>query len=322
MKIFGKQFVDFSKLHQVAESARREKILEAISAGFKSLATEGLSMVSAEKFVGADPALLRSAPPIIMTGTDTVNQPDRGYEALFSLVDMTSSTSKTFEIANITGGITFYQVNPGEEAKLSQLPTAGKVDVGMLRFIGGFAILDDWLRFNELYKIADLTTDTVTRWYDQKADLFYGLIEALGAGVNQSFVTDDVTTINNACSQIITDLAAAGYAVSAGSKFYITCHPSLLARVYKALAAVFTNPNTNNNQIVYNIAGVIPSAKIAATSYYVSLPGLKAKRGEWEDLNTRPAQRNELVLGADHVWTGAYNGAIAETKQFRRCSLS
>ena len=322
MKIFGKQFVDFSKLHQVAESARREKILEAISAGFKSLATEGLAMVSAEKFVGADPALLRSAPPIIMTGTDTVNAPDRGYEALFAEVDMRQSTSKTFEIANITGGITFYQINPGEEAKLSQLPTAGKVDVGMLRFIGGFAILDDWLRFNELYKIADLTTDTVTRWYDQKADLFYGLIEALDAGVNQAFVTDDVTTINNACSQIITDLAAAGYAVSAGSKFYITCHPSLLARVYKALAAVFTNPNTNNNQIVYNIAGVIPSAKIAATSYYVSLPGLKAKRGEWEDLNTRPAQRNELVLGADHVWTGAYNGAIAETKQFRRCVLS
>jgi hypothetical protein len=322
MKIFGKQFVDFSKLHQVAESARREKILEAISAGFKSLATEGLAMVSAEKFVGADPALLRSAPPIIMTGTDTVNAPDRGYEALFAEVDMRQSTSKTFEIANITGGITFYQINPGEEAKLSQLPTAGKVDVGMLRFIGGFAILDDWLRFNELYKIADLTTDTVTRWYDQKADLFYGLIEALGAGVNQTFVTDDVTTINNACSQIIVDMEAAGYAVSAASKFYITCHPSLLARVYKALAAVFTNPNTNNNQIVYNIAGVIPSAKIAATSYYVSLPGLKAKRGEWEDLNTRPAQRNELVLGADHVWTGAYNGAIAETKQFRRCALS
>lgn len=235
---------------------------------------------------------------------------------------MTSSTSKTFEIANITGGITFYQVQPGEEAKLSQLPTAGKVDVGMLRFIGGFAILDDWLRFNELYKIDDLTTDTVTRWYDQKANLFYGLIEALGAGVNQSFVADDVTTINNACSQIITDLEAAGYAVSAASKFYITCHPSLLARIYKALAAVFTNPNSNNNQIVYNIAGVIPTAKIAATSYYVSLPGLKAKRGEWEDLNTRPAQRNELVLGADHVWTGAYNGAIAETKQFRRCALS
>lgn len=322
MKVFGKQFIDWSKLHQVAESARREKILEAISTGLKSLAADKLSMVSAEKFVGADSSLLRSAPPIIMTGTDTVNAPDRGYEALFAEVDMRQSTSKTFEIASITGGITFYQVNAGEEAKLSDLPTAGLANVGMLRFIGGFAILDDWLRFNELYKIADLTADTVTRWYDQKANLFYGLLTALSSGINQSFATDDVTTINNACSQIIIDMQAAGYAVSAGSQFYITCHPSLLARIYKGLAAVFTMPNSNNNQIVYNIAGVIPTAKIASTSYYVTLPGIKAKRGEWEDLNTRPAQRNELVLGADHVWTGAYNGAIAETKQFRRCALS
>jgi hypothetical protein len=322
MKIFGKQFIDWGNLHQVAESARKEKILEAISLGLKSIAAEPLQMVSAAKFVGADPTLLRGAPPIIMVGTDTVNQPDRGYEALFALVDMLNSTSKTFEIASVTGGVTFYQVAPGEEAKLSKLPSAGKVDVGMLRFIGGFAILDDWLRFNELYKIDDLTRDTITRWYDQKANLFYGLLTALAAGVNQAFDTDDVTTINKACAQILVDMEAAGYAVSAASQFYITCHPTLLARIYKALAAVFTNPNANNNQIVYNIAGVIPTAKIASTSYYVTLPGIKAKRGEWENLNTRPAQRNELVLGADHVWTGAYNGAIAETKQFRRCSLS
>lgn len=322
MKIFGKQVIDWSKIHQVAESARREKILEAISAGLKLVSDMPLQAIAADKFIGADSTMLRGAPPIVMVGTDTVNQPDRGYEALFAEVDMRQSTSKTFEIVGITGGVTFYQVVPGEEAKLSKLPTAGKIDVSMLRLIGGFAILDDWLRFNELYKIDDLTRDTVTRWYDQKADIFYGLVSALGAGINQAFATDDVTTINNAASQIIVDMTAAGYAVSAGSQFYIVCHPSLLARIYKALAAVFTNPNSNNNQIVYNIAGVIPSAKVAATSYYVALPGLKAKRGEWEDLNTRPAQRNELVLGADHVWTGAYNGAIAETKQFRRCSLS
>jgi hypothetical protein len=46
------------------------------------------------------------------------------------------------------------------------------------------------------------------------------------------------------------------------------------------------------------------------------------QRGEWEDLNTREPQRNELKLGADHVWTGAYNGVIGETKQFRRCALT
>ena len=322
MIIQGKQFIDWRKLEKVPYDQRREKILGAVSHGFKALATSPLSRVSAEKFVGRDISLMGAAPPIIMAGTDTVEQPDRGYEALFGLVDMTSSSNDTFELTNVTGGVTFYQQKPGEEAKLSRLPTAGKVDVGMLRFTGGFAILDDWLRFNKLYKIDELTSETFNRWYDQKANLFYGLVEALGAGVNLAFDTDDVTTINKAAANIVVDMQTAGYAVSAASPVYIVCHPFLLARIYKALAAMFANPNSNNNQIVYNIAGVIPTAKIAATSYYVALPGYKSKRAEWEDLNTRPAQRNELVLGADHVWTGAYNGAIAETKQFRRCALS
>ena len=322
MKLYGKQIIDWGKLKSIPEAKQKEMILAAISHGLKTVANLPLQQVAAEKMVGADPAMLRGTPPIVMVGTDTVEAPDRGYEAIFGEVDMRASTSKTFDILNISGGVTFYQQLPGEAAKLSRLPSAAKAAVAMLRFTGGFAILDDWLRFNELYKIDELTSDTVKRWYDKKADLFYGLLGALSSGVNQAFATDDVTTINNACAQIITDMQAAGYGTSAASKFYITCHPSLLMRIYKALAASFLNSNTNNNQLVWQIGGIIPTAKIANTSYYVSLPGVKNKRGEWEDLNTRPAQRNELVLGADHVWTGAYNGAIGESKQHRRCALS
>lgn len=327
MKLFGKQIIDWGKLKEVPEANQKALILEAISAGLKGFAAQPLGKASptavlGSKALGADSTLVAAAPPIIMAGSDTVDTPDRGYEALFKEKDLRQATSKTFEIFDVTGGITFQQQEPGEEAELSELPTGSKSTVSMLRFTGGFPILDDWLRFNELYKIDDLTEDTVKRWYDQKADLFYALMELLGAGINQAFATDDVTTINNACSQIITDLQAAGAGIGAGSRFYITCHPNLLARIYKALAAVFTNPNTNNNQIVYMIAGVIPTAKIASTSYYVSLPGYKTVRGEWEDLNTREPQRNELKLGADHVWTGAYNAAIASTLQHRRCALS
>jgi hypothetical protein len=81
-------------------------------------------------------------------------------------------------------------------------------------------------------------------------------------------------------------------------------------------------PNTNNNQIVFNVNALVTTVKLANTSYYISLPGVKNLRGEWEDLNARPAQRSELKLGADHIWTGAYNGVIAESKQHRRCALS
>ncbi len=327
MKLFGKKVIDWRKLGEVPEESKKEMILDAISKAFSGFAEEPLAKESptkvlGEKALGADPTLVHSAPPIIMAGSDTVDTPDRGYEALFKERDLRTSTSKTFEIVDITGGITFTQQEPGEEAELSELPTASKTTISMLRFTGGFPILDDWLRFNELYKIDDLAEDTVKRWYDQKADLFYTLLELLSSSINQSFSTDDVTTINNACSQIITDLTAAGAGIGAGNRFYITCHPNLLARIYKAMAAVFTNPNTNNNQIVYMIAGVIPTAKIAATHYYVSLPGYKTVRGEWEDLNTREPQRNELKLGADHVWTGSYNAAIASLLQHRRCQLS
>ncbi|MDA8104674.1 MAG: hypothetical protein M0Z71_04775 [Nitrospiraceae bacterium] len=223
---------------------------------------------------------------------------------------------------DVTGGVTFYQQAEGEEAKLSKIPSTAKTLVSMLRFIGGFNIIDDWLRFNQFYKIDQLSADTVRRWYDKKATIFYGLMAALAAGINEAFVTDDATTINNACSQILNDLTAAGYPVDENSEFVITCNPKLRQRVYKALAASYTIANTNNNQILYNIRAVVSTTKIANTSYYVSLPGGKNQRGEWEDLNVRPPQRNELVLGAAHVWTGAYNGIIGESKQHRRCSLA
>lgn len=193
----------------------------------------------------------------------------------------------------------------------------------MLRFIGGFPILDDWLRFNEYYKIDELAADTVRNWYKNKATIFYGLLTAL-TGIDQAFSTDDITTINNACANILNDLEAAGYAVDESASFVITCNPMLRARILKALRTTYMTPGptTGSNQIEFTISGVISTSKVVATSYWVSLPGYKNKRGEWENLNARESQRNELKLGADHVWTGAYNGIIGEKKQHKKCALS
>jgi hypothetical protein len=321
MKLYGRKIIDWSQLDKVPLDKRKALIAGAVSHFMKSISDQPVQPVTGGKIVGHD-SNLEGVSPIVLIQSDTLKTPDRGYEVLFDEVDMRASTNDSFEIMDVSGGVTFYQQNPGEEAKLSNLPTTAKTAISFLRFTGGFPILDDWLRFNQYYKIDELTADTVRRWYDKKATLFYGLLTALAADVNESFDTDDVTTINNACAQILEDLADAGYAVDENSQFYITCNPKLRARIYKALAATFINPNTNNNQIVFNIAGIISTTKIANTSYYISLPGGKNKRGEWEDLNARDPQRDELKLGADHVWTGAYNGTIAEIKQHRRCSLS
>jgi hypothetical protein len=319
MKLYGQQIINWEGLKEIPPEQHKIKILEAVADFMKRV---GKMPIDNVKMTGADVNLTSGIAPVAFRLTDTLYSPDRGYEVLFDEFDMRSSTSKSFDLLDVSGGVTFYQQIPGEEAKLSKLPSAAKAAVAMLRFTGGFPILDDWLRFNEYYKIDELTSDTVKRWYDKKATLFYGLLVALGAGINETFATDDVTTINNACVTILNDLEALGYPVTENNRFYITCNPTLKMRISKALAAAFINPNTNNNEIVWPIAGIISTTKIASTSYYVSLPGGKNKRGEWEDLNAREPQRNELKLGADHVWTGAYNGAIGEANQHRRCALS
>ena len=317
--VFGRRMFDWSKVDKIKTiEEKKEKIIGAANHFIKKI----LKMpVGGGKVTGPDANLLGQI-PVVFVMSDTIKTPDRGYELLFEEVDMRQSNSDTFDILDVAGGVTFYQHAPGEEAKLSEIPSSAFTHVKYLRFTGGLNVLDDWLRFNKYYLIDELFGDTVKRWFNRKASLFYGLLTALGSGINQAFETDDVTTINNACAQILIDLEAAGYNVDENPQFVITCNPKLRGRIFKALAATFVNPNTNNNQILFNISGVVNTTKVANSSYYVSLPGVKNKRGEWEDFNMRPPQRNELYLGAAHVWTGSYNGAIAEAKQHRRCSLS
>lgn len=321
MKLYNTKIFEWGKILDIPFADRKEAVVQAAMHFIKKIQEAPVSGIHGAKVTGAD-TNLSGAIPVMLVMSDTVKSPDRGYELLFDEVDMRNSTNNTFEMLDVTGGVTFYQHDSGLEAKLSNIPSSSKTQVAMLRYTGGYNILDDWLKFNQYYKIDELTADTIRRWYDSKATIFYGLIAALSSGINESFDTDDIVTINNACAAILVNLSAAGYPVDENSEFVITCNPKTRGRIFKAINASFVNPNPNNSQIMYNIRTVISTTKIANTSYYVSLPGGKNKRGEWEDLNLRPPQRNELMLGAAHVWTGGYNGIVGEAKQHRRCSLS
>ncbi|MBC8412938.1 hypothetical protein H8E50_04630, partial [bacterium] len=285
MKMF-----DWSRVKDVSPTELKELICDAINTHIKNIDN---SPVIGEKFTGADSNLSGNS-PVVLVQTDTEKIPDRGYELLYDLVDMRSSTSKSFDVLDVTGGVTFYQQIEGEEAKLSKIPATAKTSCSYLRFTGGFPILDDWIRFNEFYKIDQLGADTIREWYKKKATAMYALLTAL-TGIDQAFDTDDITTINNACANILNDLQAAGYAVDDASSFVITCNPMLKARLMKALRSTYMMPSPvagSDRQIEFNISGVISTTKVASTAYYVSLPGYKNMRGEWEDLNTRPPQRN------------------------------
>lgn len=318
--LYGEKIFNWKRVEEVPFEDRKDAIIGALNHFIKGIQEKPVTKVDGSKFAGQDSNLVSGA-PVVLVQSDTIKSPDRGYEYLFDEVDMRQSTNNSFDVLDVTGGVTFYQQLEGEEAKLSKIPTSAKTPVSMLRFTGGFSVLDDWLRFNQYYKIDRLAADTVRRWWDKKASIFYSLITAL-TGIDQAYDTSDVQTINNACSNILTDLAAAGYVVDENSRFAIVCNPILRARIFKAIANSFVNPNGNNDQIVYNIDTVISTTKMANTHYWVGLPGGNNQRGEWEDLNLRPPQRNELVLGESHISTGGYNGIIGQKKQFKKCALS
>lgn len=316
MQLYGKELFDWEGIKEVPAADVKAVIIDAASQFMKKMQIQPVN-----KIVGPD-INLQGTVPVIQIMSDPLKGPDRGYELIFDEVNMREATSDSFDLLKTTGGVYFYQHEPGEEAKLSKLPASALTPIKMVRFTGGFSVLNDWLKYNHYYKIERLTANTIKAWWKRRAQIFYGLMEALNSGINQAFVTDDVNTINAACAVIINDLKDTDFAAEENSQFIITCNPSLRGRIYKALKASYVNPNENNDQIIFNINAVVSTPYIVNTTYYVSLPGGNNLRGEWEDLNARVAQTNERLLGADHVWTGAYNGVIGEPKQHRRCALS
>lgn len=317
--VFGRKIFDWAGIHEYDTiEEKKAAIIERAAEFMKELIQDPLHY-ERQKLSGPDSTLQGDA-PVATVYTSSIKTPDRGYEVLFDEYDMRTSSNDSFDLLDVTGGVTFYQLKPGEEVKLSNIPKGALTAVKYLRFAGGLNILDDWLRFNKYYLIDEMFSDVILSWWDKKADLFYGLLAAL-TGIDETFDTSDITTINNACANILVDCKAAGLKVPENPDFAITCNPKLKERILKALKSSFDVANVNN-QVVWNIPTVITTSKIVNTSYYVSLPGFKSKRGEWEDLIARPAQRDELHLGAVNVWTGAYNGIIGQSKQHKKCALA
>ncbi len=316
----------FNKLKEeknLTYDQQRKIIVEAAAEHFIKRAKQPLKFEQyvGEKVAGADVNLMGAKPVFLVRFSP--DEPDRGYEVIFREFNMRSSTNRTFNLLNVTGGVTYQQIEPGEQAEMTRVPASTLTPVTGLRFIGGYTILDDWLKFNEYYMIEQLTEEAEDSWWDDKATIFYNLMVALSSGINEAFDTSIAKTINNGIVNLIAALVAKGVRrVNSNSSFIITCNEADRYVILEALTATFSTPNTNRVPVIYNIQAVVPTTKVASGNFYISLPLGKNGRGEWEDFNARPVQRDELKLGADHVWTGMYNGIIAEEDQHRRCATS
>lgn len=276
-----------------------------------------------QKLSGIDPNLAGVSRIVeVFSDPSSPIDPDRGYETFFKEINMRQATETSFGLLDIKGGITFYQQKEGQEVKMSKSATTSKAYVERSRFSGGIVILDDYIRYNQFYKIEAIFDEATIGWFDQKATLHYGMLAALSGGILMAWDTDLSTTINNACNQLI-EKNKTKSAIKGNKRFVLVIPEGARFKVAKALAASFQNANTNINEIVYPIQNVVPTTYLpVATHMYVGIAGGKNQKGEWEDFNARPAQRDETKLGATNVWTGAYGSIIGDEEQWVRIPLS
>jgi len=244
---------------------------------------------------------------------------DFGFEELYDLVDMRQSQQTSFDIIDVTNAITFAEVKTGARMKVYGISTT-KSTVTKMTIAAAIGILDDWINYAQFWNLNQAVNEARSKYYDKMATDHYALLAAITSDQNQAFSTDDITTINNACGQIFSDCAGKGFVLTGNERFVLRANPTLKSRIEKAFALTFNGMSTAPNQIVYNIDRMY-TTKLANTSYYVGLPGRKAKRGVWTDL-TAETDRDILLRGTDVAYTGEYNCAIGEEDQFRRCALS
>lgn len=245
-------------------------------------------------------------------------QVDNGWQSIFRYVDRRNSKNSVYNIGNVNAqSIVFEQSKPGQPVKVRKVSDSAPVSVASVTYDGALGIDDDASRFDEFDVFEENTQKVPSVWDDKLADIHYALITAMGAGINETWDTDLINTLNSAGAQIMEDVGDQ-YALGENPTFTLLYNHRNWNLVMQALASNFNLPNDNNSakQLQWNIIPV-PTRKIATTSLYLSLPGNDNVSVEWDSLFSEYGR--DFVRGADtFVWRARRNAAIGNVSQHRR----
>lgn len=270
-----------------------------------------------------NPLLTQTTGAMVSFFHDSMKDVDLGWQPLFDLVDLRNSDQDHFELINSNFGIVWEQQKPGGRTKPRREISEAKTNVPYLTWTAGYSLLDDWIRFNKFYLVADMLAEVENKYWDLQATTHYGLLTALGAGIDVAFATDDATTFNNAAAAILRAADGKGYALGSNAQLDIVVNPEKVGRVLAMLDAKRGSPmiafGTQKQPISFQVRNVIVTTKVAAadTGYYLALPGRKIKRGAWLDLSVE-SKRDPAVSAEDWFAKAQFNAIVGDSDQVRR----
>lgn len=245
-------------------------------------------------------------------------QDDAGALSMFRYVDKRESKNPTHQFANVSAqSIVFEQAREGEPAKIRKVTDSAPSSISSVKWHGALGIDDDASRFDD-YGVYEENVQRVPNvWNDKMVDIHVALITALGAGVNETWDTDLITTLNSAGAQIVEDCGET-YGLPDSPTLYLLYNHRRWNMVLQAMTANLTLPNDNNSakQLQWNIVPVM-TRKITTTSMYLALPGYDSVTCEWDSLYSEHGR--DYMRGADaFVWRSRMNAGIGNVNQWRR----
>lgn len=264
------------------------------------------------------------------------NAADQGWRVFFTFRDYTSTTQDGFKIRDVTSGLTFRLIPEGGEIKFAKM--AGQdVTVGFNMYGGGLAwhrtLIDD----QDWWTLEDNAIAFRNKWLRTQAQIGCGLIAAIPAARNIAWqnptpaalpnldarytASRDANTIEAACLQIITDMRAAGYDVSASTPFALLAPLQLRNRITAALALTQNGVTGTPKATQFSVQPEYTLELADATSYYVGIPGLKSIWGTRKNLTVESRYHLETYSDIAAGWA-RLGAAIGETRQFARCATA
>lgn len=219
---------------------------------------------------------------------------DTAYEIAFEILDLSVSKKSSFTIRDVSSGLTFKKVKDGEKASVYSV-MGDEITVPLDLWGGGLDWQKTWFDDGEWWDIETNAIEFRKKWFTNKAENIYGLIEAItddaassyttaggysnSGGLNISYDTEgstevdkDRNTINGAALDIISENADGGLGVTADTRLVLLCPLRMKSRILRAFDASYGRRSaTDEGAISYNIT--------PAFSHHLSLAGTWADEG-------------------------------------------
>lgn len=244
---------------------------------------------------------------------------DLGLLSLFRFVDKRQSNNPTHKYISVDGGqVQFRERVPGQKAKIRPIKTGTADMIQSVTHDGALGIDDDETRFDD-YSVFEQALQTVPGVYDNYiAGLAAQLIKAL-SGIDQSWSTDLVTTINKSCETILDNVGDQYGVADSTAEFGVAFNPAHTTLVQKAFASNYMAPNDNvsGTQLAYSVRPVMTRKLAAGDGIHVVLPGNDMMDVEWDPLFSE-YDRDALGGSDNWIWKSRRNLGIGNSQQIRK----